>query len=124
MSGFRERFNRYCQWTSLHGFNFFGYPERSSTRTIFWLVVILVSTTLGLVVVGTNIKDFSSSTVSYDLDTPTLPLDGVLFPGMVLCNMNQMRSSFIWALINDPTLNNRTFIEVHQLLEKIFVKVS
>ncbi len=119
----KERFQRYCQWTSLHGFNFFVYPERSCGRALFWLVIILLSAGLGLFVVGTNIGDFASSTVSYDLDTPTLSLDGVFFPSLVLCNMNQMRSSFVWALVKDPIMKGRTFMEIHQLLEKVFVKV-
>ncbi len=124
-SSFRERVRRYCQWTSLHGFNFLAYPGQTITQTGFWLVIVIASIVGAFVVVGTNIRDFADSSVSYDLATPTQPLDEVFFPSLVLCNMNQLRSSFIWALVNDPALKvrNSTYLEVHQLLEKTFVKV-
>ncbi len=119
----RERLRRYCQWTSLHGFNFLAFPDQTPPQTLFWVVVIVASVAGAFFVVGTNIMDFAESSVSYDLATPTQPLDDVFFPSVVVCNMNQLRSSMIYALINDPDMANATYLEIHQLLEKTFVKV-
>ncbi len=113
----------YCQWTSLHGFNFLAYPDQTLPQTVFWISVIAVSVGGACFVVGTNIRDFADSSVSYDLATPTQPLDDVFFPSLVVCNMNQLRSSFVWAILKDPAMSNLTFMRVHQLLEKTFVKV-
>ncbi len=114
----------YCSRTSLHGFAFLAYPGRTGPQAAFWAAVILASAAGALFVVWTNVKDFVESSVSYDLATPTQPLDDVFFPSLVLCNMNQLRSSFVHALVEDPALNDTTYMRVHQLLEKAFVKVK
>ncbi len=121
-----EKLRRYCQWTSLHGFNFLTFPSQTFTQTLFWILIIVASITGAFFVVSANIKDFAESSVSYDLETPLQPLNDVFFPSLVLCNMNQLRSSFVWAVVNDLTMEmeNITYVEVHQLLEKTFVKVS
>ena len=121
--GMLKKFKLYCKCTSLHGFNFLAFPGQTPPRTIFWTTVLVTSFAGSLLLVGTNTRDFAASSVSYDLQTPTQPLDDVFFPSIVICNMNQLRSSFIYALINDPDLENTTYLEVHQLLEKAFVKV-
>ncbi len=117
------RARRYCQWTSLHGFNFLAYPGLTWSQGLFWAAIIAGSIGGVAFLVAYDIQAFVESTVSYDLATPTHPLDDVFFPSLVICNMNQLRSSFIWALVKDPALRNASYMRVHQLLEKAFIKV-
>jgi hypothetical protein len=35
--------------------------------------------------------EFRDATVAYNLESPTVPLDEVFFPSMVVCNMNTLR---------------------------------
>ncbi len=117
-----RRFRMFCQWTGLHGWNLLAEPGQSTFHMVFWLAVIVISIVSGCLLVSWNISDFVRSAVSYDLDTPTHPLDDVFFPSMVLCNFNRLRSSLVWALLNDEDVSNTSYHELHQLIEKNFVK--
>jgi hypothetical protein len=57
------------------------------------------------------------------LDSATVSLDEVYFPSMVLCNMNTLRRSFIYSLIDDPKLKelNTTFPELQKIVHLIFI---
>ena len=46
--------------------------------------------------------EFQESTVSHNLESRTVPLDDVFFPSTLVCNMNNVRRSFIVEVIQDP----------------------
>ena len=69
------------------------------------------------------LPEFRDATVQYNLDSATVSLDEVYFPSMVLCNMNTLRRSFIYTLINDVKLRNMnvTFSELQKIVHLIFI---
>ena len=69
------------------------------------------------------ISEFLEATVSYGLESPTVSLEDVFFPSVVLCNMNILRQSFIMALMKDPTLKTRTsYKELYSLVDEHFIQ--
>ena len=66
--------------------------------------------------------EFSESTVVYNIKSPTVNLDHVFFPSVVVCNMNVMRRSFITSLLNDTKISQKVnFDQLHGLIEDVFV---
>jgi hypothetical protein len=59
--------------------------------------------------------------VRYSLESATVPLDEVFFPSMVVCNMNTLRSSFVYSMIEDATMKaiNVTFSELHKIIHLV-----
>ena len=69
------------------------------------------------------ISEFLEATVSYELESPTVSLEDVFFPSVVLCNMNILRQSFIMALMKDPDLKSRTsYEELFLLVDEHFIQ--
>ena len=69
------------------------------------------------------ISEFNETTISYQLESPTVPLNDVYFPSVVLCNMNILRKSFIHSLMNDPFLKNITnYEELFHLVDEHFIQ--
>ena len=69
------------------------------------------------------ISEFLEATVSYELESPTVSLEDVFFPSVVLCNMNILRQSFIMTLMKDPDLKSRTtYEELFSLVDKHFIQ--
>ena len=67
--------------------------------------------------------DFLETTVSYELESPTVPLDDVYFPSLSFCNMNTLRKSFIHSLMTDPSLKNMTnYKELFHLVDEHFIQ--
>ena len=67
--------------------------------------------------------EFLASTVSYNLESPTVALDDVFFPSVVVCNMNALRKSFIKTLIDDPAIKNlTTFDELLLLVNSYYIR--
>ena len=61
--------------------------------------------------------------MAFNLETPTLPLDSVFFPSVVVCNMNNLRKSFILTLLKDPALSGKvSFHELMSTVDHVFVK--
>lgn len=52
-----------------------------------------------------------------------MSLEEVFFPSMVICNMNTLRRSFIYTIIEDPKLKamNVTFTELHKIVHLVFI---
>ena len=53
-------------------------------------------------------SDFIESTVVYNIDSPTVSLDQVYFPSVALCNLNNLRRSFIHSLMSDENIREMT----------------
>ena len=59
------------------------------------------------------LSEFQSSTVSYNLESRTIPLDDVFFPSTVICNMNTLRRSFVMAILEDEAIKVRDQLQSH-----------
>jgi hypothetical protein len=56
------------------------------------------------------------------LESPTVPLDDVFFPSVVVCNMNSLRKSFIHDLMSDPEISKLiTFREMWNLIDDVYI---
>lgn len=61
--------------------------------------------------------------MSYNLESPTVTLDDVFFPSVVVCNMNQLRKSFVHSLMRDPVLQNLTnYNELLHFINSHFIR--
>lgn len=68
------------------------------------------------------LTEFTLSTVSYNLESPTVPLDDVYFPSVVICNMNSLRRSFIHSLMTDPIIKQLiTFRDLWALIDEVYI---
>ncbi len=69
------------------------------------------------------IQEFREATVQYNLESATVSLDEVYFPSIVICNMNNLRRSFIYSLINDEKLReiNASFVELQKVVNLVFI---
>jgi len=50
-------------------------------------------------------------------------LDEVYFPSITICNLNNLRRSFIYSMINDEKLKalNVTFSELQKVIHLVFI---
>ena len=67
--------------------------------------------------------EFRDATVAYNLESPTVPLDEVFFPSMVVCNMNTLRRSFIEAILSDDSMKSlgTSFNELKNIIFSVFI---
>ena len=70
------------------------------------------------------LPEFRAATVSYRLDSATVPLNEVFFPSVVVCNMNTLRRSFIQSLVKDEKLKsvNVTYSELKKIVQLVFIE--
>ena len=68
--------------------------------------------------------EFRDATVAYNLESPTVPLDEVFFPSMVICNMNTLRRSFIEAILKDDGIKKLgvTYSELKNIIFSVFIQ--
>ena len=61
-------------------------------RSVFWSIIVFASVVSGGFFLHDNTSEFLKSTVQTTLDS-MVPLSQVLFPSVVVCNINQIRKS-------------------------------
>ena len=68
-------------------------------------------------------SEFREATVSYNLQSPTVSLEEVFFPSVVVCNMNTLRSSFVYSLLQDVKFKqkNITYYELKKIIHLMFI---
>lgn len=68
-------------------------------------------------------SEFRDATVAYNLESPTVPLDEVFFPSMVVCNMNTLRRSFIEAILSDEGIQalGVSYNELKNIIFSVFI---
>jgi hypothetical protein len=69
------------------------------------------------------ISEFQVSTVAYNLVSPTVPLDEIFFPSVVVCNMNTLRKSFVFSMLRDRNLKDLKvdYEELRRLFHLVFI---
>ena len=79
----------------------------SSTYSYFILLTYFTFL-VHLFIIKSIFPDFFESTVVYNIDSPTVSLDYVYFPSVTICNMNNLRRSFIHSLMSDENIRQMT----------------
>ena len=73
--------------------NYFQSQSDSNVyRSVFWSIIVFASVVSGGFFLHDNTSEFLKSTVQTTLDS-MVPLSQVLFPSVVVCNINQIRKS-------------------------------
>ena len=72
---------------------------------------------------GFCFAEFRDATVAYNLESPTVPLDEVFFPSMVICNMNTLRRSFMDAILSDEGIKQLgvSYSELKNIIFSVFI---
>ena len=85
-------FQRYCENTSLHGWQYI-YVKSSKGWRILWMGMVLSSVIIACCFVFKQTSEFTKATVVTTVDTTTAPLSDVFFPAVTICNINQVKLS-------------------------------
>ena len=93
---FKRAFEQFCQKTSLHGWLYL--QEGGLFHKLFWALIITSSIVLATYFMIKNTHEFQEATTATDIETTTAPLTDIAFPNIILCNINQLQSSFIKIL--------------------------
>ena len=85
---------KYCQETSLHGWQYI-YSEQGYFHKIIWLVIVLLSIVVSLLFLVDNTKAYLNSTTVMSIASTTESLKDLIFPSLYICNVNQVTQSFL-----------------------------
>ena len=98
----KVNFEKFCQETSLHGWQYLSLGNRKIWHKAFWLILILSSNILSITVFLKSYNDFMTAKPTTNIDTTTSSLEDVTFPMITICNNNQLRKSFLNEIGLDP----------------------
>ena len=73
------------------GWYYLGKPFMGVGKKLFWVLVVLSSFVIAGLFCYTAITGFLTTYVLTTIDDVAAPLDKVVFPALVICNMNQVR---------------------------------
>ena len=79
---------KYCEQTSLHGWNYIAQDKRE--WKLVWAFVVLASVAMASTFIYKAAEDFMNSTVVTTIHSTTVPLSEVYFPAVTVCNINQV----------------------------------
>ena len=120
-----ENLKDFCERTSLHGWSFLPYRGFKPLQTVFWLATIIASIVGASIIIFDHYIEFQNATVSYQIESPTVPLEQVFFPSISLCNMNKLRKSFIYSLLADKQIADlTTFDDLLEFVNGHFIRGS
>ena len=93
-----KMFVNFCESTSMHGWIFFGSANAPLKQRLFWLVVLSASLVTAALLIFLNTAAFMSSFTQIRTQDRTADLGHAYFPSVLVCNINQLRKSFIYWL--------------------------
>ena len=93
----RQAFVDYCHGTSLHGWQYLG-PKKGLYQNLVWSIAIIVSFGVAGYVFTTSTIEYMQSNTTTTIATGTAPLSRVTFPNIVICNINQLKRSFVQSI--------------------------
>ena len=108
-------FQRYCENTSLHGWQYI-YVKSSKGWRILWMGMVLSSVIIACCFVFKQTSEFTKATVVTTVDTTTAPLSDVFFPAVTICNINQVKLSlslFLCTFIEVNPTNSLSLLVIH-----------
>ena len=82
----------FCEETSLNGWFYLAKKNLSWPRRLFWIIVILMSTTGAIFFNLQFLTEFLDLTVLITVKSISASLGNVVFPAIVVCNHNQVVS--------------------------------
>ena len=97
-------FQRYCENTSLHGWQYI-YVKSSKGWRILWMGMVLSSVIIACCFVFKQTSEFTKATVVTTVDTTTAPLSDVFFPAVTICNINQVKLLLFLYILFDTSLD-------------------
>ena len=70
-----RRFKEFCKLTTLHGYSYLQCENDSIALKIFWLIVIMTLTSIGILLLVLNTKQFLEATTITTTETFSAPLN-------------------------------------------------
>ena len=64
-----------------------------------------------------NLNQYVSSTTVTSINSTTSPLKDITFPGLIICNVNQVTASFLWSVDIDEDESNEKSIIFKEFLQ-------
>ena len=92
-----KSYNTTAFQTSLHGFAYLC-SEPGIIRKLLWVLVVLTAWAFAMYFLVTAIGEYMQSTTVTSIDTTTASLKDIYFPGIVLCNVNQVSKAFLRSI--------------------------
>ena len=97
-------FRKYCESTSLHGWQYIYHSSQKGWR-LLWMGMVLSSVIIAFFFVFKQTSEFTKATVVTTVDTTTAPLTDVFFPAVTICNINQVSHFFSLIIARGHNLN-------------------
>ena len=117
----KSPFQKFCEETTLHGWNWMAISKFKINYVIFWLAAIFSALVLTIISVSNLYLEFKHATVSFETETVTEPISNVYFPAIYIANKNKIRRSIIMAFLHEKGMDaNLTEYEVFSAITKNF----
>ena len=115
-----QRFKEFCDQTSLHGWAYLKMEEKWKVLTflkrLLWaLVIIGCAIGCGIFVIK-RIIEYIDSDVVIMIESRSESLSEIYFPSVVICNINPLRKSFMYEVLQVKSRITFNTIFVLQLL--------
>ena len=91
---FLAGFSNYCQQTTLHGWQYID-SEDGWFRKVLWILVVLTVVAASITFMVMNVNEFLKATTVTSINSTTASLSDIMFPGAIICNVNQVSASFL-----------------------------
>ena len=92
----------------MHGWALFGSQQTPRGQKIFWFSILSTFLALAGFLIKENITAYEASLTTIKTVERTADLNDAFFPSVVICNINQLRKSFIYWL-HENLHQNRSF---------------
>ena len=104
MKTIRNWLVKFCQQTTLHGWSYI-VNEKGSFAKFLWIIAQIVFVSFASFLMTSNVIVYFNSTTKTSLESTTSSLDDLVFPGIFICNNNQVKASFL----NQLTTYNKSW---------------
>ena len=114
-----KMFTFFCEQTSMHGWAFLGSQHTSIGQKIFWFSILSLLLALAGYLMKGNISAYTESVTTIKTVDRTANLSDAYFPSVVICNINQLRKSFIYWL-HDNLHENSLLEDKSTRIDEVF----
>ena len=101
------------------GWSYFGAPQASYFKKLFWLLVILASFSVSLWLIHFQAEVYLLSYTKINIEDRSADLKDTYFPSVVICNVNPLRKSFIYWLQENLEINGWTNVSIKETFDLI-----